>query len=46
MSGFSDGAFRPRRPVSRAQFVNLCFLLAGDAEAWTAFGPPPSTVRS
>jgi S-layer homology domain len=45
VTGFSDGTYRPRDPVTRGQFVRMLFRLAGTPEAWTAFGPPPSTVR-
>ena len=45
VTGFSDGRYRPRDPVTRGQFVNMLFRLAGTPEGWTAFGPPPSTVR-
>lgn len=45
VDGFADGTFRPRLPVTRAQLVDMAFDLAGDPDAWTAFGPPPSTVR-
>jgi hypothetical protein len=45
VTGFSDGRYRPRDPVTRGQFVNMLFRLAGTPEGWTAFGPPPSTAR-
>ncbi len=45
VTGFSDGRYRPRDPVTRGQFVTMLFRLAGTPEGWTAFGPPPSTVR-
>ena len=45
VSGFADGDYRPRDPVTRGQFVNMLFRLAGTPEGWTDFGPPPSTVR-
>ncbi|HYF44653.1 MAG TPA: S-layer homology domain-containing protein, partial [Acidimicrobiales bacterium] len=45
VTGFDDGDYRPGSPVTRGQFVNMVFRLAGTPDAWTAFGPPPSTVR-
>ena len=45
VTGYPDGRYRPRDPVTRGQFVNMLFRLAGTPEGWTAFGPPPSTVR-
>ena len=45
VTGFSDGRYRPRDPVTRGQFVTMLFRLAGTPEGWSAFGPPPSTVR-
>jgi hypothetical protein len=45
VTGFADGEYRPRTAVTRGQFVNMLFRLAGTPDGWTAFGPPPSTVR-
>ncbi len=45
VTGFSDGRYRPRDPVTRGQFVTMLFRLAGTPDGWTAFGSPPSTVR-
>jgi hypothetical protein len=44
VSGFGD-QYRPGDDVNRAQFVNMLYLLAGDPDAWSGFGTPPSTVR-
>jgi hypothetical protein len=44
VTGYGDGTFRPRRPITRAQVVRMDYRLALTPQAWDDPDQAPSTV--